>query len=322
MFVHEDRDFDDLLRIVADEHGLAVGLVEKDYWVTHALWALLHQGFDTWFKGGTSLSKGFGLIERFSEDLDLKVSPGRVVALPEVSDWTREGARVTAERRLYFEALATMLEVPGGEPSLDEALADRSWRSAGIRVTYPGQHLHDLGLLRPFVLLEVGSARVTPYVERDLSSFVHDTLEREGQLAAFEDNRPREVRCVHPLVTLIEKLDALHRRVPREDLDAATFVRHFEDAARIIAAVPSLPPLDSYADTAALTDEMRSEGQIRQTPSAEDAAFLPGDDERWAQIRDAYRAIEPMYWGKRVALEDACASIREWVSTELMNPER
>ena len=168
--------------------------------------------------------------------------------------------------------------MPGGEPSLDEALADRSWRSAGIRVTYPGQHLHDLGLLRPFVLLEVGSARVTPYVERDLSSFVHDTLEREGQLAAFEDNRPREVRCVHPLVTLIEKLDALHRRVPREDLDAATFVRHFEDAARIIAAVPSLPPLDSYADTAALTDEMRSEGQIRQRPSAEDAAFLPGDD--------------------------------------------
>lgn len=92
MFVHEDRDFDDLLRIVADEHGLAVALVEKDYWVTHVLWALLRQGFDIWFKGGTSLSKGFGLIERFSEDLDLKVSPGRVVALPEVSDWTREGA--------------------------------------------------------------------------------------------------------------------------------------------------------------------------------------------------------------------------------------
>ena len=91
MFVHEDRDFDDLLRIVADEHGLTVGLVEKDYWVTHVLWALLHQGFDVWFKGGTSLSKGFGLIERFSEDLDLKVSPGRVLALPEVSDWTREG---------------------------------------------------------------------------------------------------------------------------------------------------------------------------------------------------------------------------------------
>ena len=80
-FVHEDAEFDDLLRIVAGRRGLAIGLVEKDYWVTHALWALHAEGFDVWFKGGTSLSKGFGLIERFSEDLDLKVEPGRVGAL-------------------------------------------------------------------------------------------------------------------------------------------------------------------------------------------------------------------------------------------------
>ena len=163
---------------------------------------------------------------------------------------------------------------------------------------------------------DVGSARVTPYVERDLTSFVHDYLDRAGQLAAFDDNRARAVRCVHPLVTLIEKLDALHRRVPRDELDPSTFVRHFEDAARIIAAASSLPPLDSYPDIAALTDEMRSEGQIRQRPSAEDPAVLPGDDERWTQIRNTYRAIEPMYWGERVTLEDACTVIRDWISTE------
>ena len=62
-FVHEDAEFDDVLRIVAGRRGLAIGLVEKDYWVTHALWALHAEGFDVWFKGGTSLSKGFGLIE-------------------------------------------------------------------------------------------------------------------------------------------------------------------------------------------------------------------------------------------------------------------
>jgi predicted nucleotidyltransferase component of viral defense system len=39
---------------------------------TRELWALDAQGFDVWFKGGTSLSKGSGLIERFSEDLDLR----------------------------------------------------------------------------------------------------------------------------------------------------------------------------------------------------------------------------------------------------------
>ena len=77
-FVHDDPEFDDLLRIVAGERRIAPGLIEKDYWVTHTLWALHDTGFDVWFKGGTSLSKGFGLIERFSEDLDLKLLPGSV----------------------------------------------------------------------------------------------------------------------------------------------------------------------------------------------------------------------------------------------------
>jgi predicted nucleotidyltransferase component of viral defense system len=74
-FVHEDPEFGELLRIVAVRRGLATGLVEKDYWVTHTLWALHQLGLEVWLKGGTSLSKGFGLIERFSEDLDLKLEP-------------------------------------------------------------------------------------------------------------------------------------------------------------------------------------------------------------------------------------------------------
>jgi predicted nucleotidyltransferase component of viral defense system len=43
------------------------------------LWALHTQGLEVWFKGGTSLSKGVGLIERFSEDIDLKRETAIVV---------------------------------------------------------------------------------------------------------------------------------------------------------------------------------------------------------------------------------------------------
>ena len=57
-FVHDDPEFDALLQIVAAKRRLGVALVEKDYWVTHTLWALHAQGFEVWFKGGTSLSKG------------------------------------------------------------------------------------------------------------------------------------------------------------------------------------------------------------------------------------------------------------------------
>lgn len=46
-FIHEHRDFDDLLRIVARQHALPIGLIRKDYWITHALRAIHHHGFAT-----------------------------------------------------------------------------------------------------------------------------------------------------------------------------------------------------------------------------------------------------------------------------------
>jgi predicted nucleotidyltransferase component of viral defense system len=57
-FIHDDPEFVDLVQIVAAARRMAPGLVEKDHWVTHALWSLHEAGLDVWFKGGTSLSKG------------------------------------------------------------------------------------------------------------------------------------------------------------------------------------------------------------------------------------------------------------------------
>lgn len=316
-FVHEDRDFDDLLSIAAERQGLAIAAVEKDYWVTHILWAILAQGFDVWFKGGTSLSKGFGLIKRFSEDLDLKVEPGSVTALPRVSDWTRESRQAIQQRQAYFETLSKLLRVPGADIHLTVPDNERHWKGANLEVHYQGRHLDVLGVLKPFVLLEVGSARVTPSLERDCTSFIHDYLDEEGELGNYEDNRPRSVPCLHPLVTLIEKLDSLHRRARQADRAPATFVRHYEDAAHIIAAAAELPALEGYSDVSALADEMLTERQIRQRPASDDPAFAPAADERWQQIQAAHTAIGPMFWGQRMALRDACEVIRAWIATEL-----
>ena len=80
--------------------------------------------------------------------------------------------------------------------------SDEKWRRGSLRVTYPGRHLGDLPKdMKPFVLLEVGNARVAPFVERDMTSFVHDELESQNLIGAFKANRPIGVRCVHPVVT-------------------------------------------------------------------------------------------------------------------------
>lgn len=60
---------------VADEHNISPHAVEKDWWVTITLKALMNTSVAAYllFKGGTSLSKGWNMIQRFSEDIDLSI---------------------------------------------------------------------------------------------------------------------------------------------------------------------------------------------------------------------------------------------------------
>jgi hypothetical protein len=71
------RDRLDLFLATANRIGAPVGNVEKDFWVCWTLNALYHErpagGPRLLFKGGTSLSKGYDLIKRFSEDIDVTV---------------------------------------------------------------------------------------------------------------------------------------------------------------------------------------------------------------------------------------------------------
>ena len=71
---YSSSDLADIFAITAHEMGLREAIVEKDFWVCVTLDYLFHHC--AWkdaftFKGGTSLSKAFGLIHRFSEDIDI-----------------------------------------------------------------------------------------------------------------------------------------------------------------------------------------------------------------------------------------------------------
>jgi hypothetical protein len=317
IYAHEDPEFPDLLRIVAGERGISEGLVEKDYWVTHTLWCLSTSKLDVWFKGGTSLSKGFGLITRFSEDLDLKIDRGGLEELPAVASWASKNKGPTAARRAFYAALTDKLAVVGARVELVEGSLGRDARGAEYQVLYPGAFLDRLPApMRPFVLLEVGDARVVPSVERPIASWVHEALAQRGMFADFVDTRPAAIRCVHPLVTLLEKLDAVSERF-RKAKPAPTFVRHFEDAARIVRAADSnlLPPLDASARR--LAEEMVTAGDIRAMPAATDPAFVLAAGEGRSQIERAYAATAPMFWGERIALDDALATIRAWIGRAL-----
>ena len=74
----DDTAFRELVELSADHFGFEHSHVEKDYWVCKILKELTFSEFqpNIFFKGGTSLSKAYGIIDRFSEDLDLFVYSG------------------------------------------------------------------------------------------------------------------------------------------------------------------------------------------------------------------------------------------------------
>lgn len=72
MNLHEEKDtFRDLVTATAETLGIEATIVEKDYYVTAVLKELTSRIPDMVFKGGTSLSKCYRVIERFSEDIDI-----------------------------------------------------------------------------------------------------------------------------------------------------------------------------------------------------------------------------------------------------------
>jgi len=76
LLLHEDKAaLEEAIRATANSLSLPIEYVEKDYWITYALktLALSNMGDDIVFKGGTSLSKAYHLISRFSEDIDIAV---------------------------------------------------------------------------------------------------------------------------------------------------------------------------------------------------------------------------------------------------------
>ena len=76
MKLHQDKKmFSDVIRSASEHLNIKLEFIEKDYWITYVLSHLAKSKYvgDAVFKGGTSLSKGYNLIERFSEDVDIAI---------------------------------------------------------------------------------------------------------------------------------------------------------------------------------------------------------------------------------------------------------
>ena len=154
-FLHERGDFKALVETVADSEKINdPALVEKDYWIMHAVFGLKQGGLTFELKGGTSLFKGFGVIHRFSEDIDIRIEPFDGVQVD--TNPNHEKPPHVESRRQFFDKLRDKIKIPGiTAVERDTTYDDETLRNAGLRLRYE-THFGSIPGLKDGILLEVG----------------------------------------------------------------------------------------------------------------------------------------------------------------------
>lgn len=229
-FLHEQDDFDDLIQVVSGEHEIVPQLVEKDYWIMHCLYGLTAQGFSFYLKGGTSLSKGYKIINRFSEDIDIQIDPPPGMDVKYGKNHNKS-AHIDS-RRHYFDWLVEEIKIPGIEGvEIDHHYDDPSgrFRNVGIQLKYPSKH-DPLEGVKDGVLLEAGFDDITPNNPVDISSWTYNKAQKEG--ISFVDNLAYSIRCYRPEYTFVEKLQTVStkfRNHQKEGKFEKNFLRHYYD---------------------------------------------------------------------------------------------
>ena len=229
-FIHNDSEFKELLSIVSGQKGIDITLVEKDYWIMHALYSLQQQGIEFELKGGTSLSKGYGLIHRFSEDIDIHIRTNFGL----VTEGKEDKPQVREARKEFYDVLANSLLIDGIiEITRDHEFDDtEKYRSGGIRLYYQS-HTPTIDGLKDGILLEAGFDNVTPNKPIDISSWIWDHLVSINASSNYINNTAVGVECYHPGYTLIEKLQTIVRKYRNKDNPGASddknFMRQYYD---------------------------------------------------------------------------------------------
>ena len=221
--------------------GLDQQVIEKDWWVTQVLRALFALPYSELlsFKGGTSLSKCWRLIERFSEDIDIGISREFLgfegeLSKTQISDKLRRAACLFVREHLQYDVRNKMLE-NGISPDLFEVSVDITPVTTTdpeiILVSYKSV-LPTSEYIRHAVKIEViGRSTHEPVVEHNiLSMIVSEFPETPFAEDAFK------VWAVIPQRTFLEKMFLLHEEFakPTEEIRAERMSRHMYDLERMM----------------------------------------------------------------------------------------
>lgn len=290
------------------------GIIEKDFWVCwilHRLFGIERHRGNLIFKGGTSLSKVFRAIQRFSEDIDLSIHR-QALGFGDDRDPARASSGKQRQKRLVElgNACNTFLRdtlLPELKGSIEEVLGPSAKGDWDLKMDdharytllfrYPASDvtMDADAYIIPEIRLEFGArSDHWPVEERRVAAYATELFSEEFEHAAVN------VRTLSVERTFWEKATILHAhhhggaekvrpRLSRHYYDTVCLIDNFED--RILERVDLLEVVSRHKESFfyaawARYDEARS-GKLR---------LAPGDEALIQLLRRDYAAMESMYF--------------------------
>lgn len=216
-----DKEFIDE---VATATGILAAYIEKDYYVVELLKIIASfqsENFNVVFTGGTSLSKGFKIINRFSEDIDFMVM-------------AKDDDSRSVYRNFRKELFNKINETGILKVSDDDMIIGNESRFFSLYVDYP--KLFDDKSLRQQVKIEISAKSIRiPPMERTIASWIDDYLENKNDL---------KINCLSPLETAANKFSAFLWRADCKDRSSddkkkndPTIIRHLYDLYKLQSVI-------------------------------------------------------------------------------------
>jgi hypothetical protein len=308
----EHADFEQAIIRAAQHFEVNEQFVEKDYYVTEVLRIVAHRlGDAAMFKGGTSLSKGWRLISRFSEDIDLFVKLDGAGSKPTNNHVDRE-----------LKALATAV---AGHRALTWLKDEGQTIGGGGRDDHfaYASNFDELPGIRPVVRLESGIQSGTfPTEVVPITSLVGQYLQEQGAGGTADDLIGFDMTLLHFRRTFVEKLFAIHGKVIRlvdEGVPLGRDARHYADLYELASRPEVRAMLGSreYGDIREDYDQKSRKyfaGSYRPPENlsfAQSPALFPDADLRARLAVDYETQCQLLFAGSYPSFDEVCARFAE-----------
>jgi len=307
--------------------GLPSASIEKDFWVCWTLRKLFRMprwGEQLTFKGGTSLSKGWKLISRFSEDVDVVIDR-KFLGFGGDSLSNNRQKKLTKEcRRRIHEELAPALAqhlsetLPAGlEWGLAPADETEDPDQQTLLFDYPSVFAGSLGYVRPVVKIELGARSDTePAEERPIQPYLAETFPDLMKEGVFP------LRTVAARRTFWEKAMLLHEEGfrPPDRPRRARLARHYYDLWCLIragVAAEAVADLDLFSRVAAHRQAFFKQSWVDYDTLRKESLHVVPSSEQLPDWRRDYEAMRgEMFFREPPTFDEILEAVRQF-ETEL-----